>query len=216
MAATLPYLAAPGSLKTCLEKIRTAATPERVTADFISTKLQIKGGTGRALIPYLKKIGFVAPDGSPTDLYKRFRNHASAGAAAATAVRTGYKALASVNEYYYDVGDKELLALINQVTGAADGDKVAKLTLSTLKTLKAFADFEAKEGAAAAATPEQAAADTGEGGKTKADGEGAGRSTGLGLNLTYTINLNLPATADQAVFNAIFRSLRENLLKSDE
>jgi len=33
-----------------------------------------------------------------------------------------------------------------------------------------------------------------------------------GLNLGYTINLHLPATSDIAVFNAIFKSLRENLL----
>ena len=37
------------------------------------------------------------------------------------------------------------------------------------------------------------------------------------MNLSYTINLNLPATSDISVFNAIFRSLKEHLLKeSDE
>lgn len=36
------------------------------------------------------------------------------------------------------------------------------------------------------------------------------------LNLGYTINLNLPATSDAGVYNAIFRSLRENLLKDLE
>ena len=35
----------------------------------------------------------------------------------------------------------------------------------------------------------------------------------LGMNLSYTINLNLPATTDVAVFNAIFKSLKEHLLK---
>jgi hypothetical protein len=35
----------------------------------------------------------------------------------------------------------------------------------------------------------------------------------LGLNLGYTINLNLPATSDPAVFNAIFKALKEHLLK---
>jgi hypothetical protein len=33
------------------------------------------------------------------------------------------------------------------------------------------------------------------------------------LSLGYTINLNLPATSDIAVFNAIFKSLREHLLR---
>ena len=35
----------------------------------------------------------------------------------------------------------------------------------------------------------------------------------LRLGLSYTINLVLPKTDDPAVFNAIFRSLRENLLR---
>jgi len=33
------------------------------------------------------------------------------------------------------------------------------------------------------------------------------------LRLSYTINLNLPATTEIEVFNAIFKSLRENLLR---
>ena len=33
------------------------------------------------------------------------------------------------------------------------------------------------------------------------------------FNLSYTINLNLPETTDVEVFNAIFRSLKEHLLK---
>lgn len=35
----------------------------------------------------------------------------------------------------------------------------------------------------------------------------------VGLRLRYTINLNLPATTDVAVFNAIFKSLKEHLLE---
>jgi hypothetical protein len=38
----------------------------------------------------------------------------------------------------------------------------------------------------------------------------------LGMNLGYTINLNLPATTDVAVFNAIFKSLKEHLLKDSD
>jgi len=211
---TLPYLASPGSIKTGLDKIKAAATPDRVTQDFVTTKLQIKGGTGAALIPYLKKIGFIASDGSPTDVYKQFRNPSTAGAAVASAVKTGYKALGQVNEYFYELNDKDLLALIVQVTGVAVGNQVAKLTLSTLKTLKAFANFDAKPGTG------------GKGEKDADELKGAGhnassssKESGVrprGLSLSYTINLNLPATTDQAVFNAIFRSLKEHLISDNE
>src|ERR1700731_2059302 len=141
--ASLPYLASPGSIKTALERIRDAATPDRVTQDFITTKLQIKGGTGLAVLPYLKKIGFVGTDGAPTDLYKRFRNSATAGAAVAQAIRTGYRELTQLNEYFYELDDRKLQDLIIQVTGAELKSSVVKLTFSTLKALRAFADFEA-------------------------------------------------------------------------
>ena len=36
------------------------------------------------------------------------------------------------------------------------------------------------------------------------------------LSLSYTINLNLPATTEIDVFNAIFKSLRDNLLKEGQ
>lgn len=206
MAVTLPYLVSPGSIKTGLEKIKAAATPDRVTQDFVQTKLNIKGGTGAALIPYLKKIGFVASDGSPTEIYKRFRNHATAGAAVFDAIKIGYKELEKVNEYFYELNDKDLLALIVQVTGVEAGNKVAGLTLSTFKALKPFADFD-KSAAPAGPVLEPTVAP--EQGNIQ---RGNSLANNLGLNLTYTINLNLPATSDQAVFNAIFRSLKENLL----
>lgn len=210
MAVTLPYLASPGSIKAGLEKIRAAATPDRVTQDFVTTKLQIKGGTGAALIPYLKKIGFVASDGSPTDIYKRFRNHATAGAAVFDAIKIGYKELTRVNEYFYELNDKDLLALIVQITGVEEGNKVASLTLSTLKSLKPFAKFDASaDGSEQADSTNFMQAE-------KSSSESSHGGSGIGLNLAYTINLNLPATSDQAVFNAIFKSLKEHLLAGNE
>ena len=81
MELSFPYVADPVD-KTALERIRQAATPDRVTRDFVTTKLSIKGGTGAALVPF-KEIGFVNPDETPSDLYKQFRNLASGGAAIA-------------------------------------------------------------------------------------------------------------------------------------
>lgn len=213
MPANLPYVATPGSIKTALEKIRSAATPERVTKDFVTTVLQIKGGTGGNLPPFLKRIGFVGSDGTPTDLYKRFRNPATGGTAVADAIRLGYKDLLQANEYFYRLSDKDLLALIVQVTGVETDNRAASLTLAAIKALKAFANFDVAERAA-----ENTEAVVGNDSTPKTPNfpvqhSGNGQ---VGLNLSYTINLNLPATADQAVFNAIFRSLKEHLLSSNE
>lgn len=213
MPANLPYVASPGSIKTALEKIRSAATPERVTKDFVSTVLQIKGGTGGNIPPFLKRIGFVGSDGAPTDLYRRFRNPATGGAAVADAIRLGYKDLLQANEYFYRLSDKELLALIVQVTGVEADNRAATLTLSAIKALKAFANFDAVDIAGEGMEQKPVHEPAPKGVNLPAYPSGNGQ---VGLNLSYTINLNLPATADQAVFNAIFRSLKEHLLSGNE
>ncbi|NCB50575.1 MAG: hypothetical protein EOM54_01655 [Clostridia bacterium] len=212
MAANLPYLAAPGSITTALTKIRSAATPERVTTDFVTTKLMMKGGTGAAIPPFLKKINFVASDGTPTELYKVFRNPNTGGRAVADAIKFGYQPLLEANEYFYELPDNELLALILQITGLESKNKVAKYILSTLNNLKSFASFDEE--------PAENKADDGndehEKPQEKSDRDNKEKSDSDDrINLTYTINLNLPATSDQAVFNAIFKSLKEHLLSNE-
>lgn len=211
MASVIPYLVSPGSIKNALEKIRTAATPERVSGDFVNTKLQIKGGTGAAIPSYLKKIGFVNSDGSPTEIYKRFRNKSSSGAAVAEAIKIGYKPLAEINEYFYDLSDKELLGIILQITGAAEDDQVAKLILSTFKALRSFADFNEAE----VEVQDDESPNPINPPALNYDNSSTRRNDHK-LNLSYTINLNLPASSDQAVFNAIFKSLKEHLISDNE
>lgn len=204
MAAKLPYLSTPGTLKTALDRIRAAATPPTFNNDFVETKLQIRGGAGRAIPPFLKKIGLVGGDGKPTKLYERFRNSNAAvsGSAIAEAMRTGYKPLFDVNEYANDLSDKDLKGLIVQVTGLEEANRVVELVLATFKRLKEFADFEAE---ASEAGEEVAPRE-----EQRPEG-GRGRELSIG----YTINLNLPASTNVDVFNAIFKALREHILTDE-
>jgi hypothetical protein len=207
MTESIPYLASPGSIRTALDKIAEAATPERVTGDFVQTIIGLKGGTGGAIIPYLKKIGMVASDGSPTDLYKDFRNKTTGKRAVASAVLHGYKKLSEKNEYFYKLNDSDLKALLVQVTGAKQNSSTVDQAFRTLKILKEFADFDAKPGDKQSLIPV-----TEDSQKERVQTTNTIEQRELGLNLSYTINLNLPATSDQAVFNAIFRSLKEFLI----
>lgn len=209
MAANPPYLLAPGSLSKAIEKIKVAATPPRFTQDFLNTKLKMKGGTANALIPFLKKIGLLTGDGTPTDLYHRYRNPSESGAAVAQALRAGYRSLYEVNEYAHDLTDEELNGLIMQVTGLEKKDRVARAIFGTFKALRDFADFDETDEVAG---PEEAAANAGA--TIPAVPHPPAVRSG-GINLSYTINLNLPPTTNIEVFNAIFKSLRQNLLKND-
>ncbi len=215
MSAKLPYVTSPTSIKNALDRIRAAATPPRFTTDFVSTVLLIKGGTGAAIMPFMKRIGFVATDGTPTDLYKRFRNPTIGGAAVAVAIKASYRDLVSANEYFYRLSDKDLRNLILQVTGLEHDNRVAQSIFATLKNLMLYADFDTQTEVQALTSPTpNPSTDTDSPRLPLRSVEAA--QTSVGLNLAYTINLNLPATSDQAVFNAIFKSLREHLLSAHE
>ena len=83
MPAALPYMVASGLVTKILHKIIEARRPERFTQDFLETKLGFSGGSAMAMIPLLKRIGFLNSDGTPTALYDQFRNTDTQGAAMA-------------------------------------------------------------------------------------------------------------------------------------
>jgi Family of unknown function (DUF5343) len=199
----MPYIAAYGNITKALQGIQKASTPDRFTLDFLATKLGMKGGSSRPVIPYLKKTGFLGPDGTPTGIYKRFRNHTQAGAAAAEALRIGFGALYEINEYAHELNETELRGVVVQATGLEETASTVKSIMGSFKALRAFANFET-----AASAHDDAEVE-------RTNGEPERNGARLGpedFRLGYTINLNLPATSDIAVFNAIFKSLREHIL----
>lgn len=211
--ATLPYVVSPGNIDKALTGIKSAAVPEKVSQDFVKTILKITGSSGDQMTSFLKKLGLANPDGSPNDIYKRFRNPPSSGAAIASAIKYAYAPLYKRNEFMHELSDADLLGLIIEETGLSHDAPAAKLTASCIKHLKAFADFNTKseQQRIALAKPEGEEAIRPPPAPPQTD---TGRS--LGLNLGYTINLNLPATADPEVFDAIFKSLKEHLLRNDD
>jgi hypothetical protein len=54
-----PYVDAYGKIKTLFEKIKEAQVPPKVTNDFIYTKLGLKSSSYRAMIPLLRRLGFI-------------------------------------------------------------------------------------------------------------------------------------------------------------
>lgn len=206
MAEYPPFMNAYGLLTKILEKIKTARTPDRFTQDFLTTKLGFSGGSAMAFIPFAKRIGLLASDGAPTELYKRFRNQSESKAAMAQAIRTGFAELYERNEYAHELNQEKLAGLIMEVTGLEKGNTTLNAIVRSFMALRQLADMEASlsEKASQKASPPQPAEAPP---STSVD---APKQTQLGL--AYMINLVLPKTDDINVFNAIFRSLKDNLL----
>ncbi len=95
--ANLPYVTSVGTLKTMLAKIKKAAVPEKFSQDFVENTLLMKGGSPRSTMPFLKKMGLVAENGTPTTLYKQYRNDARSKAVIATCMRKLYEPIFAAN-----------------------------------------------------------------------------------------------------------------------
>jgi len=111
----------------------------------------------------------------------------------------------------HKLSDDDLKGLVLEETGAGEESPVAGLVVACIKQLKKFAKWDALPTEDKPDKPLVEIAATTPNHQSTTQSQLAPQR--LGLNLGYTINLNLPATSDPAVFNAIFRALKEHLLK---
>jgi hypothetical protein len=208
MADYPPYVGAPGSLPKLFSGIKTAAVPAKVTQDFLETVLDLKSSSHRAYIPLLKRLGFLDPSNAPTQVYKDFRDSEQSGTVMAERLKDSYKSLFAANEYAWKLNKADLIAKLKNVTGAGNDDQYVPSVASTFTELSKLASWDG------AAPPKKTTIESTNGtgvAPERREREREELSSG-GLRLGYTINLNLPATTEIEVFNAIFKSLRENLL----
>lgn len=208
MSKDLPYMSSPGSIPKILNKIIEASVPENFNGDFLGTKLGFPGGNQRTFISWAKKCGLLNADGTPTQIYKNFRNPDYRGAAMANALKVGYEELFTRNAYAQDLATKELTKLVCEITGKPHDNHTVKVIVRSFNNAKDFADFEAKKPATKVeAKPKQKE-------NTQANNQEPNipNTVKPKLGLNYTINLVLPKTDDPAIYDAIFKSLKDNLL----
>ena len=204
----LPYLTASGTLKTILNKIVELAKPEKFNYDFLNNVVKLSGGGARACIPILKKMDFLNSDNTPTELYSKFRTESGRSAAAYQGLRNAFPEIFKRSDYAHSLEEAKLRDIILEITGLKANDTVSQAIKSTFNVIKSYiangfnhADLGGQNEVAAIAN-EQASAE--------ADVNG---TSIRGFGIAYNINILVPETSDLVVLNAIFRSVRENLLR---
>lgn len=204
MADDLPYMLGVRNLDKILDKIKTAGTPPKFTVDFLKTSLGFTSSGDRGVIKVLKTLGFLTPDSVPTARYNEFRQGHTSGRALAVGLREGWAPIFLADQSAHTRTSTQLKEIFKNVTGKAEA--VAEKMATTFKALASKADFSAVAGAPVAppSPPEPASEKVGEG-----EGE---RVAPAKMSLHNDIHLHLPPSADVAVYTAIFRALREELL----
>ncbi len=211
MAVPEAYVTGTGNLIRFLEAIQNAGVPNRVTFEFLKT-LSLKSSNDRAIIGVMKAIGFLDANGVPTDLYKRYRNKTQGGRVLANALRQAYSDLFLANTRAHELSADKVRGII--AAKSDKGERVVKEIAATFKALCKVADFSGAEAddesreAAEAAAPEGTAA----AGDSEDGNEPPVRAPIRGTTFHYNIQIHLPTTTDISVYNAIFKSLREQLL----
>jgi hypothetical protein len=201
-----PYVNAYGAIPMLFQEIKKASVPPKFTQNFMENVLGLKSSSHRALIPLLKKLGFLDASNVPTEAYKQYRDDALCKSVMASQVRAGYADVYLANEYAHSLNRDELAAKLRTLTGAAEDDATISAVVGTFLELKKLANFHEQKDTAKA--PQVAAEPI----PLEQSGRQSRATHAPSLGLSYTINLNLPATTEIEVFNAIFRSLREHLL----
>lgn len=211
MTEVPPYMNASGKIKDILEAIKKASVPSKFTADYLGTVLGFKSSSDRAFIPLLKRLGFINQNNEPTELYRKFRDEKLSRNVMGQAIKDAYQEVYNSNEFAHRMTKVDFTNIIKRITGFGDDDRRITAIVGTFYALKDFAEFEIVEEDDEPELHEEKPPEH----EQTVPFEPKHRSRGVELGISYTINLNLPATTDIEVFNAIFKSLKENIISKD-
>lgn len=202
----IPYSTSPGVLKKALEQIIPAERPDKFGSNYMETILKLTGGSARAVPPFLKKMNFIAADGTPTVLYSKFKTDGGRSQAAYEGLRNAFGELFKRNEYVHKADEAGVKDIIVEITGLKKSDSVVRMMYQSFDAVRSFISGEVS-GSPVAENSERPTHDEASVPPT------SGQAGPLPIGLSYQINIILPETENIGVFNAIFKSLRENLLR---
>lgn len=209
------YVLNHGQMAPFFERIREAQAPSKFSQQFLKD-IGFTSSNYRAFIPLFKGLGFLTEDGTPKSEYMQLLDPTQWRTAVAEALRRSYSDI-FVLKAKPGKGDKAAIIGKYKTTYNVN-DLSAERAANTFLALLDLADEAVLYGAKGGIASGEASVDS-----TPAESEQnehqvvklrptEARAGGRSLDLCYNIQIHLPPTKDIEVYNAIFRSLRENFL----
>lgn len=199
----LPYTTSIGVFKRALQKITESERPPKFNKDYLNTVLGISGGASMPVIPILKKTGFIEENGNPTALYAEFQTDGGRSAAAYQALRNGFAEIFKRNTYAHKADKEKIVDTIVAITGLAKSDRIVGFIYNTFQAFQEYAK-------SAPENPEMPQVrNSAEVAETSSSAPNGPKPIGI----SYQFNIVLPESTNIEVFNSIFKSLRDNLLR---
>lgn len=201
------------------EAMLNADPPDRFSQRFLE-KLGFTGKNDRAFVALLKELGFIDADGKPLSRYYEFLDKSKWRVVVAEAVKDAFADLFAVNRNAHEMSVEDVRNKLRTLYAGQKSDNIIRLIAKNFEDLAQVGDFSTQS-TIPLVSPDSS-------GQSQVDGASKGDlSPGftdattlarplerqkIGIRaLEYHINIVLPDTRDQAVYDAIFRSLREHL-----
>jgi hypothetical protein len=204
MALSDSYIQVYGQLGDFFRRIADGQAPEKFTRQYVKD-LGFASSNFHAVIPLLKSLGFLSPDGAPTSRYHEYRNSARSRRVMGEALREAYGDLFTIKANPTDADRQLIEGKFKSVHNASP--ITARLMASTFYSLLDLADMSGPS------APEVKKDEKPPENPPKPLPDQITTPPHAPPALHYNIQIHLPATKDVEVFNAIFKSLKEHLLE---
>jgi hypothetical protein len=215
MGLTSAYLTSTKDLEDFFNAIVTAQAPEQFSISFLH-KLDFKSSAHRLFIGMLKGLGFLDADGVPTQRYYAFLDQTQAKQILAESIRDAYSDLFSINKNANQLELEDVKNKLRTLTQGKKTDDVLSKMANTFVALVNLADWStpiAPDNAPVREKSIETPLDEKKPSQTIPTNNPISKLSSLSLpsGLHYNIQIHLPESRDIAVYDAIFRALREHL-----
>ncbi|MFO6454030.1 MULTISPECIES: DUF5343 domain-containing protein [unclassified Aeromicrobium] len=204
MAVPASYLTSTKNLASIFEALRKAQVPDAFTYEFLK-QLGYSSSSDRPVIPVLKAIGFLDSSGRPTPLYREYKDPKSSKSVLARALRKGYSDVFAIDAEAFERTTTELTGMFSRLSDK--GESVTSKMALTFKSLSDMADFDAVAEPVHTYPREPDTTDP-----TPGPPSPGLANDGHSLTLRHDVHIHLPLSTDVAVYDAIFKSIKANLL----
>ncbi|WP_029133548.1 DUF5343 domain-containing protein [Sedimenticola selenatireducens] len=211
MSLPKSYLTSTKRLPEILEAIQSAQAPDQFTVRFLE-QLGFKSKGDRLIIGVLKDLGFLEENGTPKKRYYEFLDQSHSGTVLAQGVREAWSDLFAVNINAHQLAKADFIGKLKTLSEGKLSDRVLDSHYMTFSALVKNADFTSHTPAPSKPKDEHKDAPhppPAEPRKTVEIPSEVGSKIG---GLVYNIQIVLPESRDPAVYDALFRSLKEHIL----
>lgn len=210
MALTTSYLVSAKNFDAIFTALLTAKAPATLSTTFLKT-LGFTSSNDSLYIRLFRDLGLIDSANVPTEKYFRFLDQSESKKVIAECIEEAYSDLFAINKTAYELPESEIKNKLKTLTQGSKEDNILALMAKTFKVLCDYADWNKSK--TNTHNPQE-----------KSDAKIVEPVKDLQIDhpnidkknnkpsLHYNIQIHLPETRDTAVYDAIFKSLKEHLL----